>query len=60
MAERRRHRPRGQVGLLVWLSAAWLLLVVFLAVFAPYLPLPDPNRASPKNALAPIFSDGHL
>ncbi|MCP5028412.1 MAG: ABC transporter permease [Actinomycetia bacterium] len=60
MVERRRRRPRGQVGLLVWLSVAWLLLVVFLAVFAPYLPLPDPNRASPKNALAPIFSDGHL
>lgn len=60
MAEPKRPRPRGKVGLLVWLSAAWLLLIVFLALFAPFLPLPDPNRASPKDALAPIFSDGHL
>jgi peptide/nickel transport system permease protein len=44
---RRRWRFRrvgGKKGIAFWLAVAWLVTVLFCALFATRLPLPDPNR----------------
>jgi peptide/nickel transport system permease protein len=48
------RRRRGHVT--VVLACAWLLLVLFAAAFATFLPLPDPNEIDPRNALEPPSS----
>lgn len=42
------------------LSASWLFLVVFGAIFAKVLPLAQPDAIDPFHRLTPIFSPGHL
>lgn len=38
------ERKRPSLGVIFWLSAVWLALVVFGAVLAPILPITDPNE----------------
>ena len=54
-----RHQ-KPPLGPLFWPAMVWLGLVVFCAVFAGLLPLPDPNRIVITDQLKPIFSDGHI
>lgn len=58
----RLRTPRGpsDFGLLFWFATAWLVLVLLAAVIGWALPLPDPNRVSPQNALQPVLTGGHL
>lgn len=46
--------------MLFWLSAGWIVLILFVAVFGDLLPLKDPNRINPADKLRPIFSDGAI
>ena len=41
-------------------SGSVLLLILLLAIFAPYLPLPDPYRSSMLRRLRPIGTAGYL
>ncbi|HVT76293.1 MAG TPA: ABC transporter permease [Acidimicrobiales bacterium] len=36
-------KKRRRLGVMFWLSIGWVVLIIFLAVFAGVLPLPDPN-----------------
>lgn len=57
----RRPRPdRRRGGMVFWLATAWLVGVAFMAVTAPWLPLPDPEDQDLGNRLARPFSAGHL
>ena len=47
-------------GVTFWLAAAWLILVVVVAITASWLPLADPEEQDLANRLAPPFSGGHL
>lgn len=47
-------------GATFWLALAWLVLVVLVAVAAPWLPLPDPDDQDLGNRLAPPLSQGHV
>lgn len=47
-------------GPLFWPAIVWLVIVAFCAAFAWALPLADPNRINPSDALQPLFSDGHI
>jgi peptide/nickel transport system permease protein len=38
------RRARGGLGLLFWLSAAWVMLVLLAAALANVLPLPEPTK----------------
>lgn len=38
-----RRRLGGKYGIVFWIAVVWLGLVLFSAVFAPWLPLQDPN-----------------
>ncbi|MET0728783.1 MAG: ABC transporter permease [Acidimicrobiales bacterium] len=51
--------PRARLGIAGWLAIAWLVAVLGMALFAPLLPLPDPDRSAFPPGL-PLFSDGHL
>ena len=46
-----KNRKRVPIG--AWLSGAWLTLVVFLALFADFLPLEDPSAEIARPKLAP-------
>lgn len=60
-AEEAVPRPRRRArGLTFWLAAAWLILVVVVAITASWLPLADPEEQDLANRLAPPFSGGHL
>jgi peptide/nickel transport system permease protein len=50
---------RQGYGVIFWVSVAWIVLMVFGAVFAGVLPL-QPDAIDPFNRLAPIGSPGHL
>lgn len=52
-------RRRRRRGIAFWLAVAWLGLVVFSALFATLLPLPDPNEPDVSARLQPPLSD-HL
>jgi peptide/nickel transport system permease protein len=56
----RRRGGRGGRGVIFWIATAWLVLVVLVAVLAPWLPLPDPEDQDLANRLAPPFTEGHL
>jgi peptide/nickel transport system permease protein len=47
-------------GLVFWLALAWLVLVVLVAVAAPWLPLPDPDDQNLVDRLEPPLSEGHV
>jgi peptide/nickel transport system permease protein len=51
---------RQPFGVMFWAAIAWLCLIVFLAIFASWLPFDDPNRINPANRLHGIFSDGNI
>lgn len=51
-------KKRRRLGIFFWLSLGWVGLVVFLAIFASVLPLPDPN--SPASAANLNPSAHHL
>ncbi len=51
---------RYAYGPLFWSAAAWIGLVVFVAVFGDLLPLKDPNRINPADKLLPVLSDGAI
>ena len=55
-----RPRRRRTAGLLYYTCLAWLVLVVVLAVTAPWLPIPDPNEIDIPNRQAGPFTAGHL
>lgn len=54
------RRTGDGYGPLFWLSAGWIMLILFLAVFGDLLPLKDPNRINPADKLLPVLSDGAL
>ena len=35
---------KKKIGIGFWIAAFWLVLITFLAVFAPVLPLKEPNQ----------------
>lgn len=48
--------PRKQWSVLVWFSYFWLALIVLLAAFAQFLPIPAYDAAAGPPRLAPSFS----
>src|SRR3954454_17697540 len=46
-------------GPVFWVSVVWVLGVILLAVFAKYLPLPDPKATTAKPRL-PMGTSGHI
>ena len=51
---------RAKRGLVFWVCAAWIGLVVFGAVFASVLPIASPDALDPFKRLEPIGTSGHL
>jgi peptide/nickel transport system permease protein len=57
-------RRGARRGVLFWLAVGWLVLVLFAAVFATWLPIPDPNaqtimdRLSTPSLEHPLGTDG--
>ena len=58
-AEPSRRRKRGS-GILFWLALGWVMLVVFCALFASFLPFQDPNFQSISDRLEPPFGEGGI
>ena len=48
------------LGLLGWLSAGWLILIIFAATFADILPLNDPAASVAEPRFAPFQSGGPI
>ncbi len=40
----KKFRPRNRLGLSFWLSLAWIILTTACAIFAGFLPLPEPDH----------------
>lgn len=53
-------RRSRRLGVVFWLSVAWVMLVVFGAVFASVLPIPSPNAVNPFHRLMSVGTGGHL
>ena len=53
-------RSRKDAGVLFWIAAVWLFVVLFVAIFGRFLPLDDPTRIHPADKYLPVLSDGHL
>ncbi len=56
-----RYKKKGKLGVLFYISCAWLILILFWAMFADFLPIPDPNqqnRPTRDFARIPPFTDG--
>ena len=49
-----------KLGFLGWFSIIWLVMVVALALLAPILPLPDPNRSFGAITEKPPIQPGHF
>jgi peptide/nickel transport system permease protein len=49
-----------KLGFLGWFSIIWMVTIVALALLAPILPLPDPNRSFGEIAEKPPVQPGHL
>jgi peptide/nickel transport system permease protein len=47
-------------GPLFWSAAAWISMIVFVAVFGDFLPLKDPNRINPADKLLPVLTEGNV
>lgn len=54
----RRMTPEN--GFAFWLAVGWLIAVIFVAVFAQWLPLPDPYQIDPRNLVKPPTSNNVL
>lgn len=51
---------RPSIGLIGRIAAAWLILVVAVAILAPVLPLDDPTDDIVGLKSQPLFTDGHI
>ncbi|HYI61009.1 MAG TPA: ABC transporter permease [Acidimicrobiales bacterium] len=51
---------RPGLGVIGWLSAAWLILVALVAILAPVLPVDDPTQPVRGLARQGLMSDGHI
>jgi peptide/nickel transport system permease protein len=49
-------RARKKLGVFFWICVGWVSLMIFLAVFASLLPLPDPTSLVAQPFLNPSFS----
>ncbi|NLV56286.1 MAG: ABC transporter permease [Acidimicrobiales bacterium] len=47
------------IGVIGWVAAVWLILVVVVAILAPVLPIDDPEAPGAGRAL-PLFTEGHV
>ena len=54
------RRRRKKRGVIFWLSVSWLSLIVFCAITASWLPLPDPTLANVPEKLLRPGADGHI
>lgn len=54
------HRQKGKFGPLFYLSVAWVGLIVFCAIFAGLLPLPDPTKIDVANSKSPPGANGFI
>lgn len=54
-----KHKKRG-IGVVAWVAIAWLALISLLAIFAPILPLKDPNVGDYIHPNAAPFTTGHF
>lgn len=54
------HQQKGKFGLLFYMSVAWIGIVVFCAIFAGLLPLPDPIETNMVNRHASPLTNGTL
>lgn len=48
--------PKRQFSVLVWFSYSWIVLIVLLAIFAPFLPIPRYDEVAGPSRQAPSFS----
>lgn len=55
-----KHQKKGRLGVLFFFSLAWLSLVIFWALFADFLPIPDPNAQTVSSSRTPPFTDGYF
>lgn len=51
---------RNVLGVVFWLSVAWVLLITFCAITANFLPFADPLKTDLSNTFKPIFETGHI
>jgi peptide/nickel transport system permease protein len=58
-AEAAGDRVKKKLGIGFWFAAGWMVLIIVLALLAPYLPIEDPNAIVAKKEQPP-FSPGHL
>lgn len=56
----RRCERRTGAGVLFYVCLGWLVLIVFVAITAPWLPLADPDAIDIPAMQAPPLSAGHL
>ncbi|TKT78198.1 ABC transporter permease [Aquamicrobium sp. LC103] len=54
------HRRSRGLGVVFWLSASWLTLVIVVAAFAPLLGLVAPDESDWMALKAPIGSENHI
>jgi peptide/nickel transport system permease protein len=47
------------LGVIGWIAAGWMILVILLALLAPILPIDDPNARGAGPGLPP-FTEGHI
>jgi peptide/nickel transport system permease protein len=53
------YKAKG-IGFKAWLAIGWLVFVLFVAIFAPILPLKDPLKNDVYHPRAGFFTEGHL
>src|SRR5262245_49193931 len=49
-----------KLGFLGWFSIIWMVLIISVAILAPILPLPDPNRSFAEIVEKPPIQPGHF
>lgn len=54
------HRRSRKLGVVFWLSAAWLVLVILVAAFAPLLGLAAPDESDWMALKVPIGTENHI
>lgn len=51
--------PRKKLGFGFWASAAWIVLILFGAVFAPWIGLDKPNEFDPCSGIASVMANNN-
>lgn len=59
-SKRSKRKRLGGYGLLFWAAVVWLGLVVFAAITATFLPIPDPNDVNVPDKLARPLQEGYF